>query len=94
MKKLVPKTQDEVEKEVAALKDLKCKIRRFSAFGDDHWKSIDVQIEVLEDNLDEDDIDQFDDPDLNSIAYETMSWAMGEEVDESPAEGWKSLLIK
>jgi len=84
-----PKTQKQIDVEIATLKNIKPKVRRFTAFGDDNWAKIDIQINVLENDLDEDDISQYTDPDENSEAYNTIQWRNGEFVDESPSDGWK-----
>ena len=41
------KPHDVIEREVDALRLLKPKVRRYSAFGDDHHVAIDAAIEVL-----------------------------------------------
>jgi len=85
------KTQKQIDAEIAALKDVRTRVRRFSAFGTDHWRQIDLQVRVLEQHLDEDDLAAITDPDENSIAYDTIQWRDGEPVDEAPAAGWESL---
>jgi hypothetical protein len=92
VRKLKSKTQKEIDAEIAALRELKPKIRRFSAFGNDHWKSIELQIAVLEQDMDNDDISGIIDPDENSIAYDTIQWREGRDVDYAPAETWKDLI--
>jgi len=89
------KTQKEIKREIAALLALKDnpKFRRYSAFGDDHFRSIDIQVAVLENDWDEDEVNsRYPDADSNSIAYDTFRWRQGMEVDEEPAEGWKALV--
>jgi hypothetical protein len=93
--KIKEKTEREVKKEIAALKGLfdNPKFRRYSGFGDDHFRSIRVQIAVLESDWDEQDIgERYSDPDQNSLAYETLQWKLGHEVDESPMGGWLNLI--
>lgn len=89
------KTVKQISAEVSGLLALKKnpKFRRFSAFGDDHFRSIDIQVAVLESDWDTDDINErYSDSDANSTAYDTLRWKNGEEEDEAPMEGWASLV--
>lgn len=55
------KTQEQITKEIGALKTVRPNVRPRSAFGDDNLAQLDAQIEVLENNWDDDDIyDNFD----------------------------------
>jgi hypothetical protein len=96
----------EVKEEIAALKELKPRIRRYSGFGTDHYPQIDAQIVVLEENLDEDEIDSrycSDDEDedlgqdefgeIRMIAIDALEWRDGRKA-EAPSEEWKPLVIK
>jgi len=85
------KTEKQVSDEIKKLRDMKPNVRRFTAFGDDNWRRIEVQIAVLERNMDENDIGIYTDPDENSQAYDAIQWREGE-IDESPSDGWKSLV--
>src|SRR5208337_2424334 len=89
--KLKPKTEKEVNAEIAKLLEIKPKVRRFSMFGNDHWKQIDIQLRVLREEIDDDDISGIADPDDNSAAYETLQWMEGRDVDASPADQWEGL---
>lgn len=91
-----PKTQEEIDAEVVKLKAIKPCIRRYSSFNDDHYLSIDAQIEVLEQHLNDDEInDRFENSDVNSAAYQAFQWRNGEPIDDgSPSAGWESLRIK
>lgn len=89
------KSEKEIKAEVKKLLEIKAnpKFRRYSDFGDDHFRSIDIQVAVLEKDLDEDEInDRYENSDDNSTAYDAFQWREGEKVDESPSEGWKSLV--
>jgi hypothetical protein len=87
-----PKTEEEIDAEVAALREMKPRVRRFSMFGDDHHKAIDLQIEVLEERMDEDQIDDlFEGDDENSHAREAVQWMAGE-TENAPSVDWKELV--
>jgi hypothetical protein len=87
-----PKTEAQIDAEIAVLSKMKPTVRHYSMFGDDHWQHIDVQIEVLEERMDEDEIaDRYDDADDNAAAYEAVKWMKGEE-EEGLAESWKPLV--
>ena len=87
-----PKTEAQIDAEIALLRKMKPTVRHYSAFGDDHHAHIDIQIEVLEERMDDDEIgDRYDDPDDNSVAYEAVKWMKGE-ADEELGESWKSLV--
>jgi len=50
------KTKKQIAKEIKALKTVKSNVRPMSIFGDDNLRSIDAQITVLENNMDNKDI--------------------------------------
>jgi len=50
------KTQEEIQKEIKALKAIRPKVRPFSYFGDDNLAKLDAQVKVLEEDMDSDDI--------------------------------------
>ena len=55
------KTSEQIKKEIEALKTVRPNVRPTSMFGDDNLSSVDAQITVLEENMDDDDIsDKFD----------------------------------
>lgn len=75
---------------------MKPRVRHYSKFGDNHHASIEAQIEVLTERLDEDTIyDKQSDGDWNEntvgCALEARRWLDGEE-DSPPSEGWKGLV--
>lgn len=93
-------TNEQIQKEIEALKEIKPKVRRLSLFGDNHHAAIDAQIAVLEDGLDEDVIyDEFGGVDnVRSAALDALSWLSGEwDVDDyessGPAESWQELVV-
>jgi hypothetical protein len=91
------RTEKEIKAEIAALLAIKenPKFRRYSGFGDDHFKAIDIQVSVLERGYDQDDVDErYENSDQHSIASDTVRWREGEEVDEGPVEGWQVLICK
>lgn len=93
--KLIPKTEAEIAAEISRLETMKPKIRKFTAFGDDNHRKIDIAITVLKKDLDEDEInDRYDDSDENSEAYGVRQWMDGEDGEYgSPADQWESLVI-
>jgi hypothetical protein len=94
-------TEDEVKTEIARLKEMKPKVRRKTAFGDDNWEKIDAQIRVLEESMDEDEIyaawsddnDPEHNQDLIHNALDARQWMEGD-VDEPelPSKGWENLV--
>jgi hypothetical protein len=91
-------TREQIIAEVKLLKQARPKLRRFSAFGDDHYAEIDAQIEVLESAvgglpMDEDDVyDQNWYENVQSCALEAALWLVGESEDASLLDGWKGLV--
>ena len=70
------KTQEEIQKEIEALKAVRPKVRPRSMFGDDNLASLDAQIEVLENDMDDDDIyDKYDHADASEYVLEAALYA-------------------
>lgn len=93
------KTDSEIKQEIKDLKALKPRVRRSSAFGDDHHAAIDAQVEVLEYGLDEDEVedraDENDWPDnVRDSAMEAARWMAGESELARLVDDWESLVIK
>lgn len=87
-----PKTDEEIDAEIATLREMKPRVRHFTAFGDDNWKAIELQIFVLEERMDTDQAgDEYDDADEYSHATEAIQWMEGE-IETAPSEGWKELV--
>lgn len=99
-------TAKAIAAEVAKLKAMKPKVRRYSAFGDDNHVAIEAQIEVLEKNLtdtmidsrsvfeDEDDYEESDKWKTNTrdAACEARKWLDGKSEDGKPSQGWENLV--
>jgi hypothetical protein len=92
----------QIEKEIKELTEIKPKVRHFSIFGDDNWKAVEIQIEVLSEDLSIEEIeDKWGDysygaPSLSLYenATEARAWLDGDSEEESLAEGWHSLIKK
>jgi hypothetical protein len=89
-------TPHQIKKEIAGLKAIKPKIRQFSFFGDDNHASIDAQINVLEDNMDDDQIDDLYDPEenynLNESARHAREWLDGKFEGDGLVKDWEPLI--
>lgn len=99
------KTASEIRDEVKALTEIKPKVRRYSAFGNDNLAAIDRQIEALVDKWTDDDAyDALDDGGISrhefDAACEAIAWADGAydeyeedgEIVDRPSLSWKSLV--
>lgn len=100
-----PKTKEQIDAEIVALKELRDKIPKTSFFGDDNVAAIDAQIKVLErkmtdnevykefgdDGFDDDHSDDFSQHALDA-ALTAADWLVGEEDIGSLAEDWASLV--
>lgn len=94
------RTREEVEAEIAKLRGMKERVRRFSAFGDDNWAAIDAQVAVLDRNMNEaniyakwsgdDDEDDGSNPIIDS-ALDARAWRDGE-YEEPCSSGWEPLM--
>lgn len=94
-------TQEQITAEIAKLREIKPRVRRSSAFGDDHHAAIDAQVEVLEDRMDEDQIYDrsemaeddigFYSENTRDQALEARRWMRGEQ-DTAPSAGWAELV--
>lgn len=87
------KTIEEVQQEIKKLEEIKPKVRRLTAFGDDNHKAIEVQIDVLKGTLDENGIyEEYEDDDhLRDNGLEALAWMKGESEIESLAREWATL---
>ncbi len=87
------RNKEEIKKEAETLREMKPRVRQFSAFGDDHHAAIDAQIEVLEMGLNDDDVyDRFEDEGQNVLdeALHAYEWLTGEN-ENAPSVGWAEL---
>lgn len=85
------KTQEEIKKEIEALKTIRPKVRPHSMFGDDNLAMLDAQVDVLENDLDNDDIyDRYDHAGASEYILEgalyARQWIDGEAECDSLAK--------
>lgn len=91
-------TAEQVQAEIAALKEIKPKVRHYSFFGDDNHAAIDAQVRVLEEDLPENAIfDRWEnDEHILSAARDAFDWLRGdyelEEGQASFADAWQDLV--
>ena len=96
------KITSEIEAEIAALTAMKPTVRKFSAFGDNHHKAIDAQVETLTARLDANAVhdsfgedamaDEFSQNELDA-ALAASDWMLGLAADdEPPSADWQSLV--
>ena len=85
------KTQEEIKKEIKALKAVRPKVRPHNMFGDDNLAMLDAQVDVLENYLDSDDIyERYDHADASEYvlegALEAWNWVCDESESDSLVE--------
>ena len=90
------KTQIEIDVEIKLLEDMKPKVRRYTAFGDDNQEAIEAQIRALKESADDDDTYEWqDDKEFSEhaadAARQAILWRDGDE-DEAPSDGWTPLV--
>ncbi len=85
-------TDVQIKKEIETLKAMKPKVRRHSAFGDDHHEAIDAQIRVLEERMELMDIDENFEGEVHSNAQDARSWLDGEYDEPTLSGEWQSLV--
>lgn len=93
------KNKEVIQKEIDGLREIKPKVRHYSAFGDDNWKQIEAQIETLERGYDEDDIyNRYENPDVLNSALQAYQWANDMPIEDSDTdnlvESWGVLVTK
>jgi hypothetical protein len=77
------KTKEQITKEIEALKTVRPNVRPTSIFGDDNLGSVDAQIDVLKNNMDNDDIfDKYDRTSSSEYILESALAARGWIDDE------------
>ena len=88
------KSDKEVQKEIAALKEMKPFVRSHSMFGDSNHDKIDAQIKALEDMNDESDADDEwpdeSDNEVRMCATDALQWKLGQS-EARPSKDWASL---
>lgn len=91
-----PPTDAQIKKEIKKLKEMKPKVRQFSAFGDDHHAAIEAQIQVLEEDMELEEIDEEFSGNHHSRtnAEDARSWLDGEYEEETLSGEWESLVEK
>lgn len=96
-------TDQEIEAEIQALKAIKPKVQRFTAFGDDNHAAIDAQIETLEKRFTNDqvydryeprgdrdlDLDEGRTEEILMAALDAMMWRLGESSNGAPSKNWQ-----
>ena len=92
-KGMIMKTKEQVTKEIEALKTVRPNVRPRSMFGDDNLGSVDAQITVLDEYLDEDDIaERFDHAGSSEYVLESAlaarQWIDDESESDSLAMDW------
>jgi len=91
-RKVKIKTQKEINTQIAALKEVRPKIKPYSFFGDDNLAKLDAQVRVLEEDLDEDDIweewPEDEEFDIRTAADNTVAWRNGDSDVENLADDW------
>lgn len=82
------KTQKEIDSEIKALEACKNYIPKRTAFGDDNYRNLDLQIEELRDGIDDtaDEWNDYSDSEQSAI-IEARDWKEGQ-IDESPSSSW------
>lgn len=88
-------TKEQIRQERIKLLEIMPKVRRFSAFGDDHHAAIKATLRVLDGRDSSEDYE--DAPDnVRDEVYNAEQWMNGEADPEygSPTESWSSLLQK
>lgn len=87
------RTQEEIKQQIAKLKEIRPKVRPYTAFGDSNLVKLDAQVKVLEENMDSDDIwdewpEEEADMDIRMTAEEAANWLVGESEHDDLAEDW------
>jgi len=88
-------TANQISSEMKALREMKPRVRKETAFGEDNHAAIEAQIQVLGGALDLDDMDEkLDDDEWTQYAFdsarEALEWMEGDE-EISPSENWAPL---
>jgi hypothetical protein len=97
------KTQDQIETEIDALKEIKPRVVRRSFFGDNNHAAIDAQIEALSELWEEDDIHENFESGYHEMlatehardsALDAANWLHADETEEveAPSDSWKGIV--
>lgn len=87
------RTQEEIEQQIDRLKEIRPKVRPYTAFGDDNLAKLDAQVKVLEEDMDSDDIwdewpQEESDMEIRMAAEKACNWLVGESESDDLAEDW------
>jgi hypothetical protein len=88
------KSQEVINKEIEALKEIKPRVREYNFFGDSNHEAIEAQIKVLEDLMSEDDIwDNWPENEstIRDAALEAWAWLNNESKYDNLVSGWEEL---
>lgn len=99
MRKPAPKTDEQIDAELAKLKALKPSLLVFTSFGDDTQEAIDAQCYVLRARMSRDDLyDTYGDESAEEFsqylldeALAALNWMSGERNALAPSDGWSGL---
>lgn len=84
MRKLLKRSQEEINQKIVKLQKERSEIAAFSVFGDPNWKIIDAQISVLKGEItDEDEIfdmeNELGETNIGSV-LDALQWLDGEDI--------------
>lgn len=101
-----PRNDEEIAKEIELLRKIKPHITQHGFFGNDNWRTIDLEIRILERDMTETELREylnFEENDdaishgerlfLDNDGYEVIQWMEGE-TEESPSSGWAHMVGK
>lgn len=70
----IARTHEEINQQIEGLLEMKKTLPEYSFFGDNNWKSIDIQVDVLKGNISSNDIT---DDDFYNSAVDAENWLDG-----------------
>ena len=87
------KTQEEIDKQVKALKEIRPKIKPYNFFGDSNLAKLDAQVRVLEEDMDSDEVwdewpEEEKDMETRMAADDAITWRDGESEIDNLATDW------
>ena len=90
------KSEKEIDAEIGKLEEMKPKVRHYTAFGDDNWAAVEVQIEALEKRMTDDAcFDRWPNDasvEERNAAREASEWLYDETGEvEAPSTEWEPL---
>ena len=77
------RTQEQIDEQIKGIESMKEWLPEYSAFGDNNWEAMDLQIEILKGNTTSDDIDTDEDEDstLYNSALDAEEWLNNDNAD-------------